>query len=276
MNKLVTSTIGKGLNILSYIAPEKTGEIGFNLFCHPVRPALSDKHKQFLLDAKWQSLTIQGQQIQVYKWGKGPARVLFAHGWQSHSYRWKPYIEQMDLETYTIYAVDAPAHGLSTGKSVTVPYYGEVVHVLGKLVGTFHAMVGHSFGSFTLLYTLKQYPDMQPRKLILLAPPASASDFLDFYKEILQLSDRTMQLTVDHFTQKLEKSPDYFKAADFAETLRVGGLLIHDQEDKETPVENSEEIHAVWPASELVITEGFGHNLRSPEVVKRVVSYLSA
>ena len=55
-------------------------------------------------------------------------------------------------------------------------------------------------------------------------------------------------------------------------------LIVADEEDLETPIEDSETVAAAWPDSRLVRTSGLGHRriLRDPEVVGRVVEFLTA
>ncbi len=275
MKKMLTTTLGTGLNILSHIAPEKTGELGFNLFCYPYRPKMLQKHRKFLQDAAWRTFTSQGQTIQTYRWGRGSKRILFAHGWQSHSYRWKAYIQNLDPEIYTIYALDAPAHGLSTGKALTIPHYAEIIRDMTNEAGSWHAMVGHSMGSFTLLYMAHVYPSVIPEKMILLAPPSGAAEFIRFYGDQLQLSDRTIRLTVDHFIDRMSNPPEYYSSSEFAKSLTIPGLIIHDVEDGDTPVENAREIARSWSNARLHVTEGLGHNLRSADIINEVTDFIN-
>jgi pimeloyl-ACP methyl ester carboxylesterase len=274
MNRLLTTTLGKSLNILSHIAPEKTGEIGFQLFCYPARPRLKEKHKEYLHSARWKKLGYGKYYVQVYRWGEGKRKVFFAHGWQSHTYRWKPYINQLDPNEFTVYAMDAPGHGLSSGRHLSLPLYGDMIEKVWQMTGPIDVMVGHSMGSFGLLYALEHHTHLAPGSLILLAPPSNAHDFFTFYKNVLQLSDKTVDLTMDYFIGHFNNTPDYYSARNFARGLSIPGLIIHDAGDMETPLKNAEEIHEVWPASSLHVTSGFGHNLRSHEVVDKVLDFI--
>ncbi len=276
MHKILTTTIGTGLNILSYLAPGKTGEIGFNLFCYPVRPSLRPRHREFLNKARHTVCQVGGEQIQSYRWGHGPVKILLAHGWQSHSYRWKPYIEALAGDVFTVYSVDAPGHGLSSGRAMTVPMYAEAVRRIWDEAGEFQAMVGHSLGGFMLLNLLHENPDRNLDRLVLLAPPENVGQFFTYYQDQLNLSDRTMDLTINQFRNHLKRPPEYYSAADFAKSVRAKGLLIHDETDQETPLDNSLAIRSAWKEADLVVTKGYGHNLRAQEVIDRVVSFLAA
>lgn len=274
MKHLVTTALGTTLNTLSYIAPEQTGRLGFRLFCRPLRTRLRKKHLKYLNKAKPEDLQVDGHRIRVYRWGSGPRKVFFMHGWQSHTYRWKPYIESLDPDEFTVFALDAPGHGLSGGSFLSVPLLSRVIVRVIEKYGPFEVLTGHSLGGFTLLYVLYHHPGIAPEKLILLAVPGEAEEFLKFYQETLHLTDRTVNQTRDHFEKVFSKSPSYFSAIRFASGLTLKGLIIHDEDDRETPVQNALDIHKVWPASEIHITQGMGHNLRSQEIVNEVTHYI--
>jgi pimeloyl-ACP methyl ester carboxylesterase len=274
MKKLISKSIGFSLNALAIIAPGKAARMGFSLFCYPFRTKLTDKHKAFLFSAERSTLEHGGETIQVYKWGSGEHVVLMLHGWQSHTFRWKSYVESLDTTKYTIYALDAPGHGLSSGKFMTVPLYSEVVELFLNKVGKVDTVVSHSIGSFTAIYTFYRLAHLSPTSIIALAPPGEAEDFFNFYTKTLGLSVKTVKLIVDYFEAQIKKAPSYFSAHKFAATLTSKGLLIHDEEDMDTSVENSKRIHSQWKNSSLLITKGYGHNLRSEHVIRQVVDFV--
>ena len=273
--KMITKLIGLYLNILALIAPKKAGMVGFKLFCYPFRGKITERHHQFFKTANRFTIEHENETIQVYKWGNGVKNILLLHGWQSHTYRWKSYVELLDKNEYTIYSIDAPGHGQSTGRFMTVPVYSGVVQKLILTIGSLHAVVGHSLGGFVALYTFHNYPVMAPGKLVSLASPGKATEFFDFYKMKLGLSEKCVKLIVNRFEEIVKKSPSYFSASDFANSITFQGLIIHDEEDDETPVEGSKAIHQSWKNSILVLTKGKGHNLKSSEVIHGVIDFIN-
>ena len=275
MKQLIPKALGLYLNTLSHLIPKKAGTIGFNLFCRPFRSKLQKHHHVFLSSGKRFTLPHRHDTIQTYMWGHGPKKVLFLHGWQSHTFRWKNYIEALNKDQFTVYAFDAPGHGLSTGKFLHVPLYSEVVKSFIEHIGKVDSIVSHSIGGFTAIYTFHQHPHLAPEKLIVMAPPGEASDFFNFYTNTLSLNPKSVQLITDQFTETVGKPPSYFSAKEFAKSLQATGLLIHDEDDDETSVQNSKDIHQSWKNSSLRITKGTGHNLRSKDLVKEVVEFIS-
>jgi len=274
MKQVITKIIGLYLNILTLVSPHKAGRMGFELFCRPFRAKITDRHREFFQSAYQFTFKHKEDIIQGYTWGSGAKRILFLHVSQSHTYRWKSYIEALDKDIFTIYAFDAPGHGLSSGKFLTVPLYGEVIKSLIDQAGSMDTIVSHSLGGFTAIYTLHENPELAPEKLIVMAPPGEAREFFDFYSKTLSLTERCLRLTISRFEEVVAQTPAYFSAPYFAKYLRSDGLLIHDEKDNETSVENSRAINRAWMKSRLIITNGKGHNLKSQSVIKEVVEFI--
>jgi pimeloyl-ACP methyl ester carboxylesterase len=274
MKMLIIKLIGQYLNVLSFISPSKAARRGFLLFCQPFRVPLSEKQRGFFNTAERFEIQAEGCKAQGYRWGNGSKKILFLHGWQSHTYRWKPYIEALSKSEYTIYSLDAPGHGLSTGNFLSVPLYSSFIETTIKHLDGVHTVVGHSLGSFSLLYTIHRFPLLPLEKIILMAPPGEADDFISVFEKTLGVSKRTLKLITDEFVRRYEVGPDYFSTAKFARSLNVKGLIIHDEDDQEAPYHYSIPLQKTWTKSRLITTKGFGHNLRSPSVVKEVVSFV--
>ena len=273
MKKLLTKTIGTSLNALAHIAPTKTGRLAFELFCRPMRLTISSKQKSFFATSTQEVFNHKGNEIRTYRWGTGEKKILLLHGWQSHSYRWKLYIELLSKE-YTVYTLDAPGHGLSGGKMLSVPLYSEVIEEHIARIGDLDTVITHSLGGFAAFYTFYRNPKLPVKKMITLASPGEAQEFLEYYTKTLHLSKKSARLVADYFEKTFQRTPDYFSAPVFASALTIPGLIIHDEDDRETPFYHAERIHKAWKNSRLIKTKGYGHNLKAPEVVNEVVRFV--
>jgi pimeloyl-ACP methyl ester carboxylesterase len=275
MKNLIIRLYGLYMNVLAYVAPSKAAEKGFLVFCRPFRISLTLKQKQFFNTAEKFSIDHEGEKVQGYRWGNGEKKILFLHGWQSHTYRWKAYIEALQSDEYTIYSLDAPGHGLSSGDFLSVPLYSSLIENFIRENGSIHTVVGHSLGGFSLLHTIHKYPLLPINQVILLAPPGEATDFIDVFQKTLRLNSRTLELVRDHFVSRYDVGPEYFSTSRFVKSLNLRGLIIHDEQDQEAPYQHSVPLHKAWERSHLITTKGFGHNLRSATVVKDVVNFIN-
>lgn len=272
----IMKLLGLYINVLALVAPRYAERFGLALFCRPFRGKMTARQKEFLQSATQFNLDFQKETIAGYRWGNGDKKILLIHGWQSHSYRWKVYVEQFIQHNYTVFAFDAPGHGFSTGNFLSVPFYSEVIEKIILHIGKPDAIVSHSIGGFSSLYTLHRNPSLSPDKLVVMAAPGEASEFFEFYKTALSLSQRSMDLIIKSFKKRFNQGPEYFSAPKFAATVTIPGLIIHDEEDDETSVEHSKRVHQQWSNSRLHVTKGFGHNLKSVEVVKEVVQFVES
>jgi pimeloyl-ACP methyl ester carboxylesterase len=275
MKNLIARLMGTYLNFLSLVAPARAAQKGFLLFCRPFRGKINQKQLEFFNSADKFSFNHNEAMIQGYRWGRGSKKVIFFHGWQSHTYRWKNYIESLSKEEYTIYSIDAPGHGLSGGNFLSVPLYSEIIQKFILDQGEVHTVVGHSIGGFSLLYTFYNFPLMPVRKMILMAPPGEASDFIGVFRNTLGLSERTMKLMENHFVSAYGVGPEFFSTEKFARSVNIPGLIIHDLQDLEAPYYYAQKINEAWRKSVLITTDGMGHNLKSSTVVDHVVGFIN-
>ena len=75
--------------------------------------------------------------------------------------------------------------------------------------------------------------------------------------------------------KKFKKTIHYFSTQKFAVDIPAEGLIIHDEEDLETPYHYAVKINERWKASTLITTKGLGHNLKSKDVVKTIVHFIT-
>lgn len=274
LKRIITQALGVYLEVLARISPSRAAEKGFLLFCRPFRLKLNKKQLRFFDSAGKFTLDHEGYVVQGYRWGRGEKKILFLHGWQSHTYRWKPYIEALPQDQYTVYSLDAPGHGLSTGDFLTVPLYSSLIEKFVFQHRDLHAIVGHSIGGFSLLHAFYRFPELPVDRVVLLAPPGDAGEFLTVFKDTLGLSDRTVNLIIKHFAERYNVTPDFFSSSRFGKRVSAKGLIIHDEHDVEAPYSHAVALNTVWEQSKLITTKGIGHNLKSREVVETVVEYI--
>lgn len=232
-------------------------------------------HLEFLNTAEKFSVLYEGKNVQAYRWGTGDKKLLLLHGWESHSYWWKRMVTRLLKENeYTIYSLDAPGHGLSEGNYVNIPHYSGLIEKVIAERGPMHALLGHSLGAFSTAYTFYRLPKLLVNKLVLMASPGEVLQFVDFYKSVLGLSERTMRAIESYFVKKLGHGPGYFSLKAFVMDFSMEGLLVHDKDDKEAPYKNILEVNKNWKTSRLITTTGLGHNLKSDELIEDVVKFL--
>ena len=270
----IKSLIGYYFNFLSILFPRLAGKQSFYFFCIPFKAKLKAKQQAFLDTAEKKLLEVDNKKIQSYSWGKGDKIILFVHGWQSNSYRWKNYIEKIDLSNFKVVAFDAPGHGNSEGLFSNVPLFEKSIKAVCDFYGTPHSIVSHSIGAFSSMYYLHNQK-LSVDKFVSLATPFTAVQFVDFFQSELNVSDKLVKQMKAYFKIYTNHDVEYYSLNNFGPSLSAKTLLIHDEEDESTPVGNTESLHNLIKDSILYITKGYGHRLKSSKVINRVHEFVT-
>ena len=245
-------SLGFYFNLLSFVYPKKLKKDGFLLFCNPFARKVKPHQLEFLQKGMSDVLELEGYKIQTYK----------------------NYIEHLLKNDFTVYALDAPAHGLSSGKSIHVVLYAKVINAFLKSNAEISSIISHSIGGFATTYFLDQYKEHTIEKVVIMGAPGEASDFFDFYKKTLGLTTKSLNLIIDEFQIQLGKAPSYFSSAKFAESILIPALIVHDKGDLATNYNYSIRLNKHWKNSQLILTEGLGHDLKSKDLIKNVTEFI--
>lgn len=277
IGKLIPKLIGYYFNFISLLFPEKIAARAFIFFCTPRKGKVLKKQKKFLEDAKDVCIKEDNTSIQTYRWKSSGPTVLLLHGWESNTFRWGKFIPRLQKEGYNIIAMDAPAHGNSSGNILHIPFYTSCVQ---KVIDTYNPtfVIGHSFGGMTLLYNLYKFAQKNKKitKVVTLGSPSELSDFMRQYKVILGLNTRMMKLLENYFITTFGFTFADFSSSKFVKHITTKGLLIHDELDAIAPYWSSEQVHANWKNSTLITTKGLGHSLHEDTVRDHIIAFLKS
>lgn len=270
----IKAFIGFYFNMLTLILPKAAGKQSFYFFCIPFKARLKPKQQEFLDTARKESLQLEGKHIQTYSWGEGANIILLVHGWQSNTYRWKTYIEGIDLSKHTVIGFDAPGHGNSEGLFSNVPLYEKTLRLIVEHFGIPNSIVSHSIGAFASMYFMRKNK-ISPDRFVSLATPFTAVQFVEVFKSELNVSDKLVRHMKSYFLDYTTHPIEYFSLQNFVEGVQSKTLIIHDKSDESTGVDNSQRLHELMSNADLEITEGYGHRLKNKKVVDRVVAFVS-
>lgn len=274
--KLMLGGLRRLLNGTARMTRRGAGRIGYYLLTTPRRLEEEPENLVFLESAEQGSMNIMDMDIRTYHWpGEGPS-VLLLHGWESSTARWFALFEPLRKAGYNIYAIDAPAHGQSSGKKFNVFVYCQVIDEYCKRLGLTHdAWIGHSGGGMAAIYYCSQDQfSYRPKRIISMAVPGELENFIDKFCEIVGANERVKYGIGHRFRKHLDLTIQDVNFKEFVKLVDVPGLIIHDEEDDVAPIEGARLMHENWRGSELVTTRGCGHSLTGDLVPAIVVEYL--
>jgi pimeloyl-ACP methyl ester carboxylesterase len=255
-------------------SPRLADRLFTSLFFRTFKPSLKSHHISFLQSAEPGKLKIEGRTVMTYKWGHGPKRALFVHGWMGHSAQFRQMISSFTDQGYTCYAFDAPAHGLSPGSRSDLLQFRNSIFELREKTGKFDLIIAHSLGAMAA--ALVNRNSWLSNKCVFISSPALAAQILNTYADGLHAStDRFAYL--QHTVYARFGIP--FGQLMLSENIGAmpGSVLqfIYDRDDeilKEDPVKI---LLQKRPDAHLMLSNGLGHNgiLKDKRVIERCLEF---
>ena len=261
---------------VSRIAPSLVAGYGFNLFITPRPRPITPQQREFLATGERFSVPHKGQDLVAYRWGEGKT-VLLVHGWQAHAATMQHFVKPLVEAGYRVVAMDAPAHGDSSGKRLDLLQYGEAIISAINTLGGVHALVAHSIGATSVATMLGTHKHYRINKTVLIAPIDKMTNMLDRYAAGFGLTDRVQKAMANIFVRRFGHPPQYYSNPDLLEDYQNSMLIVHDKQDKLVPYEAGVAIASKVKSSRLLTTEGLGHRrvLAHAGTIQEIVDFVS-
>jgi len=270
---MAAKSIGLFFNTTRFISPQWTADKLFDLFCTPLTGGYKKSDAEFIQSAQQYQLTTSQDRITYHHWAGSGKKVLFIHGWESNTARWRPYIQILQKQDLDIYSIDAPAQGMSAGTTITVLRYAEAVDAVVQSCQP-EVIVGHSLGGMTAAYYLNTYRS-PVKQLVLLSTPSGLSPMMHRYFAILSLSHKVMPDLDAIFLNRYDIQSASFSTANHLSNCTIDGIIVHDQTDDITPYPESLEIEAHWDKGIHIPTKNLGHSLKDDRIIQQICRYIS-
>lgn len=269
-------TIGSYFNVLSLAFPKKANRLVYALFTKPQTGKLTaNKMPKTLLKATFETIEFDNQKIATYIWKGNDTVVLLIHGWESNASRWKKTLPYLQKTGSTIIAIDAPAHGRSSGKEFNVPNYAQFID---KAVQKYQPkyLIGHSIGGKACLYYQSHYENNCVEKIVTIGAPSEYQAILYGYIKLLKLNSSLVKGLESNFTRVFNRPIEQFTAENFVTTLKpnIKGLVAHDTNDKVVAATEGKKIANAWDNAIYLETTGLGHAMHDDELYKKMIVFL--
>ncbi len=272
--KFIAKSIGKYLNLLSLIAPSYTAKKTLEIFAK-VRKGKIDKDKTFpiLEEGKQNRFHCNGHEIQRYHWKGSGKKVLLLHGWESNTHRWRNLIRSLKTKDFDIHAIDAPAHGYSSG---TYHYLTNYAAAATKMIEEYdiEIIVGHSMGGMAMLFAKSIKPFKTVKQLVSVGAPTDFSLIVAGYQNTIGFNKRVYRLLDQLIEKEIKVEIKEFSTSKFTYENLGELLILHDRLDPTIPLWQAERIQKNV-GGKLFITEGFGHSMHQKEVCQKIMEFLN-
>ncbi len=261
-----------------YVAPRTAGRLARDLwFTAPPRMGelpLSEGGEAF-------TVVSQGAVIRGRVWGEGRT-VYLVHGWGGRGAQFGALVEPLVATGHRVVLFDAPAHGDSdrvpgSGRTTNGIEFAKALDAVAAEFGPAEAVVAHSLGTIATYLELR-FGWLGAQRLVFIAPMVEAESLFDQFQSALGFGPRTRRAfddAVDAYVGLPVTAFDARIQANYSDLLPT--LVVADRSDRQTPYDDAADF-ASTVGAEFVTTDGLGHRriLRDPDVVRRVVDFVSA
>ncbi|WP_183407043.1 alpha/beta fold hydrolase [Nocardioides marmorisolisilvae] len=214
---------------------------------------------------------------------RAPKTVYLMHGWGGRGAQFGALVEPLVEAGYQVVMFDAPSHGDSgiverTGERRTHGIeFARALDAVFDEFGPAEAVIAHSLGTISTYLDLR-FGWLGTNRLVFIAPMTDAMSLFDGFQAALGFGPRT-RAAMEAATRDFTGLP----VTEFDATLQSRYLdeplptfVVHDRDDRQTPYADAKAFASAVGA-EFMGTEGLGHRkvLRDPEVIKRVVEFVS-
>jgi pimeloyl-ACP methyl ester carboxylesterase len=267
------------INILSLSSIRKAAVMAFKLFCTP-QQRLAQKGSTLFERGKRLSFRYEGHTVRGRVWlpAEPPTKkILIAHGFESSSLAFEDYIAVLLEKGYEVVAFDAPAHGHSGGRRVTLPKYIGVLRLIEQDYGPFHAYLGHSLGGLALALFLETSSHNENTRLVLVAPAVETATALQSFARVLHLQPAVVAEIDDYIQETGGQHVAWYSLRRALHNIHARILYLQDEDDKITPFRDARAIQQDGhPSIKFVFTKGLGHRriYKDPENIARILRFL--
>lgn len=264
-----------GLRTLGVVAPKSAAATSAKLFCLPMQHARPRREHAWLEEALPFKVRVARNEIQAWRWGSGERVVFLMHGWAGRGAQLGAMAAPLVELGYSVVTWDGPAHGDSQGKTSSLVELADAAFAVArKLRVEPYGVIAHSMGAGAAALALSEGLPFQ--RMVMISSPASILHFVEGYAEMMGFSPGLRE----GITQWMNRTysvdlADYdVEAMDVPHGDRI--LLIHDEGDKEVPIEHSERIAQAADIKHFHRTQGLGHRriLYAEETIRLAVDWI--
>jgi pimeloyl-ACP methyl ester carboxylesterase len=261
--------------VLSPLAPLKAGDRARRLFLTPPRHRFREAELLALEEASPFTVSMPTGRLIGWRWGRreDPAVVL-VHGWGGRAAQLRGYVAPLLARGYSVVGFDAPGHGMTGGRESSLVHMAAALDAVLRDIGPVEAVIGHSLGGAVTGYVMSRGAPV--KKAVLLAPPASLTEYSHRFARLLRLPEGVRALMQAQIERRFGIRWSDFEVEATAPKLAQPALIVHDVDDRDNPFRDGERYASHWTGARLVATQGLGHRgaLYDSAVIHEVAGFI--
>lgn len=267
------------IRMLSIFSARWAGEFAFYIYARP-RKSKKKKLEKVLEDASIHFVPFDGGKIKVYSWGTSSKQVLLMHGWESRAVTFREMIPVFLENNLSVVAIDAPAHGGSSGKTTNLVKWGKaVVEVIGYydcMGKPIRTAVAHSFGGSAIL-NMAIRKELSLDKLVTISSPFFFHTYFNFFCHLFNISKKVQRHMLAKADRIIGESFMNFDLTTRAREASIGQLMaVHDEGDTVISIEHLYRMKEKTDDLSFFISKGLGHYqiIKDRHIIERIAGFL--
>ncbi|NZA28028.1 alpha/beta fold hydrolase [Luteimonas sp. SJ-92] len=279
-----TALLRSAMRALCLASPRAAERLVMRIWFTPPRLPLRPEGAAFLAGGERLPLRVHGRRVAAWSWGaeRDPAVVLM-HGWGGRAAQLRAFVPPLLARGLRVVAFDAPAHGGSApsrlgGRRVSFLEFAAALREAEAAAGPFSGMIAHSSGCTAATLAVRDGWTPPPR-MVFIAPFVNPQRYMAPFASALGISTAVMERFRARVEREFGRPWSDFEIMHLPQAHALPALLVvHDRDDAEVPIDDSEALAARWPQALLHRTAGLGHRrlLRDPSVVAAAVDAVAA
>lgn len=278
VQKILIGFIRIKIKLYARISLPLASRYALKLFLSPVRN-LPKKIPSIFKRSEKIELRLSPYRLKGYRWNHPqPKKALILHGFSSTIHKFDHFVKPLIKQGYEVIAIDAPAHGKSSGKQISVLEYKAMIEHIHATLGPIDAFIAHSFGGLALALALEKITEQEKMKVVLIAPATETITAIQIFSKFLRLPQAVKAGMEELIFERSGIRPEDFSIRKAAPHIKAQVLWIHDESDEITPWKDAVVIKdAGYPNFQFLLTQTFGHRriYRENKVTKAVFEFLS-
>lgn len=265
------------LKAVSLVSTKKAAELAVEFFSTPPG-TFRDPLTKLFEEAEKLEFDLDGKTVTGYRWNQGGWRkVLIIHGFNSSVVKFERYVLPLAGKGYEVLAFDAPAHGYSSGKTLNVVEFKDMIKTIHKKYGPVNSFMGHSFGALAISLALEEIEHNENARVVLIAPATESSFAMEYFFELMKVSKAVQKEFNEQVIRIGQKPLEWYSVSRAVENIKAKILWCHDKGDRITPFADAKKVKEKnYPNVEFLVTDGLGHHRihRDDKVVKAIINFL--
>jgi pimeloyl-ACP methyl ester carboxylesterase len=254
------------------------GYFAARLWFTPWRVPVSDralaKQQRWLADTTPIDFEVDGRVVKGFTAGTGPI-IMLVHGWGERAASMGAFIAPLVRDGYRVVGIDLPGHGATSSGQTNIFELSRALRGVEEQLGGIHGLIAHSMGGY--VSTVALGVGLSPDVVVLISPASEVTHALEKFTGLFKLPPKAARGLRETIERRFGAGVwERLDVVSLVRRIRIPALIVHDSNDPQIDLTDSETLAAAWHGAHLITTEGLGHTkiVRDPQVIDQVAAFL--